>query len=147
MIARIIRWLLLPVSAVAMIAGAVFGARWAVALVDRRCPADSLVGGACVAPWHTSAVEASMYVAIALAALGVVVLSGLIAPRLKRTVPTIAFAAVVGTMAAPWALTNWDGLLLPLAIATASGGIGLWWVWPGRAPGKLNDARPTNAAS
>jgi hypothetical protein len=127
-----IRWLLVPVSAAAVVAACAAAARWSITIVDRSCPAASMAGGACVEPWHTTAVEASIYIGVGLAALGVVVLPSLIAPQLKRTISIVAFGAATGVTVAAYFRTGWADLLMLVAVAVVSGGIGLWWVWSRR---------------
>jgi hypothetical protein len=133
-----IRWLLVPVSAAAVVGACIVAARWAVSIVDRRCPAGSMVGGACVEPWHTTAVEASIYTAIVLAVLGLVILPSLIAPQLKRTVAVVAFLGAIAAAGAVYFMTAWAEMLLPLVVTVLSGGIGILWVWS-RSRGVLND--------
>jgi hypothetical protein len=133
-----IRWLLVPLSAAAVVVAGIVGARWAVSIVDRRCPVESMVGGACVEPWHTTAVEASIYTAIVLAVLGLVILPSLIAPQLKRTVAVVAFLGAIAAAGAAYFMTAWAEMLLPLVVTVLSGGIGILWVWS-RSRGVLND--------
>jgi hypothetical protein len=125
----VLRWLLVPVAAAGVVAAVIAGARWAVSLADRRCPVSSMVGGACVEPWHTSAVEAAIYAAVGLATLGIVVLPALIAPQLKRSVAVVGFAAVLAMAAAVRFRFGWSGLLIPSLIALACGTVALIWTW------------------
>jgi hypothetical protein len=124
-----IRWLLVPVSAAAVVVACILAARWAVSMVDGRCPTGSMVGGACVEPWHTSAVEASIYTAIVLAVLGFVILPSLIAPQLKRTVAVVAFLGATAVVGAAYFMTAWADMLLPLVVTVMSGGIGILLIW------------------
>lgn len=128
-IGTIIRWLLVPVSAAAVVGACIVAARWAVSLADRRCPIESMVGGACVEPWHTTAVEASIYTAIVLAVPGLVILPSLIAPQLKRAVAVVAFLAAIAVVGAAYFMTAWADMLLPLVVTVISGGMGILWVW------------------
>lgn len=128
----VIRWLLVPVSAVAVIAAGMLGARAAVAIADRRCPMESMVGGSCVEPWHTSVVETTIYVAAAVCMAGLVILPALIAPQLQRTVAVLLFLAAVGCIAAAFVLTGWPDLLRPLLVAVPVGALALWWIWSRR---------------
>ncbi|HEX7036818.1 MAG TPA: hypothetical protein VF210_13660 [Pseudomonadales bacterium] len=127
-----IRWLLVPVSAVAVIAASVVAGRAAVALADRRCPTESLIGGSCVEPWHTSVVEAAIYGAVAVCVAGLVILPARIAPQLQRTVAVLLFLAAVGCAGAAFVLTGWADLLRPLLVAVPVGALALWWVWSRR---------------
>ena len=82
---KVLRWLLTPLAAVSSVVGVIIAGRWTVTLADARCPSQSMIGGACVEPWHTGVVEAVIYVGLVLAAAGLVVLISLIAPALKRS--------------------------------------------------------------
>lgn len=128
-IGQAIRWLLVPVSAAAVVGACIVAARWAVSMVDRQCPIGSMVGGACVEPWHTTAVEASIYTAIVPAVLGLVILPSLIAPQFKRTVAVAACLGAIAAAGAAYVMTAWADLLLPLVVTVMSGGVGILWVW------------------
>jgi len=125
----VIRWLLVPVSAAAIIGICVVAARGAITLVDQRCPPESRVGGACVEPWHTTAVEVTIYTAFVVAALALVIVPSLVAPRLKRAVAMVMLLAGLGIPGTMYYFTSWAELLAPLAVAALAGAIALWWVW------------------
>lgn len=135
-----LRWLVVPVSVVAVVGACIFGARAAISVVDRSCPAARMVGDACVAPWHTTAVEVAIYTAVALAALGLVLLPSAAAPYLKRAVAAVGFVIVPGAlawlaMASPaFFPIDWDELLIPFIIAAVFGGAALWWSLRRRRP-------------
>ena len=93
-----------------------------------------MMGGACVAPWHTTVVEAAIYAAIVVAVAGVVVLPSLIAPHLKRTVALVLLVVAVAAMAAAYGYTGWKDLLMPLAVTVLSGGIAFWWICSRKSP-------------
>ncbi|MCB1686022.1 MAG: hypothetical protein KDI31_16115, partial [Pseudomonadales bacterium] len=80
LVITVLRWLLVPVSLAAVVGGTLFAARSTVDLIDARCPAQSMVAGSCVEPWHTGAIETVIYVALLIAAAGLVVIPTLIAP-------------------------------------------------------------------
>lgn len=124
-----VRWLLVPVSAAAVLAICIVAARWAVAVADRRCPVESMVAGSCVEPWHTTVVEIVIYVGCALAALGIVVLPAVLAPQFDRAVGVLALIGVVILAGSGYFLLGWADLLLPLLIAGTAGGTALVWVW------------------
>jgi hypothetical protein len=125
----LLRWLLVPVAAAMVLAGVAATARWAVTVADGQCPVDSMVAGACVEPWHTGVVEASVYVGVVLAALGLVVVPTLIAPALKRTVAVLGFLLASSLVAGGYYLTGWGDLLGLLAVTLVSAGLTLAWVW------------------
>lgn len=128
MVGRIVRWLLVPASAVAVVALAVAGSRWAVSLIDRRCPVDRMIGGACVEPWHTGAVEGSIYVSVVVGALALALVPAMVAPGLKRTVAAAGCLLGVGAGLTLYLSTGWNELLVPLILAAAAGSLGVWWV-------------------
>lgn len=131
-IGRSLRWLLVPVSGAAVVVLCAFAARWSVLIVDGRCPAHSMVGGSCVERWHTTAVEISIFAAVALAALGLVLLPAAVAPGLKRAVAAVGFAIAAGVGGAAYFVTGWADMLVPFMIATTAGAAGLWRVWSRR---------------
>jgi len=135
-LAKAIRWLVVPVAAAAVIVGTFAAGRWAVTIADGRCPPESMVGGACVEPWHTSVVETVIYAGVVLAAIGIVILPAVIAPNFKRTTAAVAFALGVGGLAAMHiAASNvmgWSELIRPLFIAALAGAVSLWWVFSWR---------------
>jgi len=136
-VGTVVRWVLVPVSAVAVVVSCAAAARAVVSFIDQRCLRESMVGGACVEPWHTSAVEASIYLGVIVAALAVVILPAMIAPTFKRTVAVILFLTAVSVAAAPYMLTTWTELLRPLAAAVLSGAAALWWVWSRRKSNEI----------
>lgn len=126
---KVLRWLLVPVTAVAVVAAVVAAGRWGVALADRRCPVESMVGGACVEPWHTSIVEAAIYIGAVAAAAGLVVLPAMVAPHFKRAVGAFGLAALLGGSGYAYSVTGWVQLLWPCVVALPAGALALWWVW------------------
>lgn len=128
----VLRWLMVPVSAAAVIVVAIAAARWAVSIADRRCPAHSMIGGACTEPWHTTVVEGAIYIAVAAVAVGLVILPALIAPKLKRTVSAIAFLLVAALSASTYLLMGWGDTLTQFVITLACGAVATWWVWSWR---------------
>jgi len=126
---RVVRWLLVPVSAVVVVGLAIAGGRGTVTLIDGRCPPQSMVGGACVEPWHTGAVEAVIYTATGIGVLALAIVPALIAPSLKRSVAAAGALLGVGAVAAFYAVTTWPVVLPLLALAATAGGLGLWWTW------------------
>ena len=59
---KFLRWLLVPVSAVAvLVLGAAVG-RWFVTQADSRCDSANMIGGACVESWQTGLIENTIYV-------------------------------------------------------------------------------------
>lgn len=99
-------------------------------LVDRLCPEDQRVSGACIAPWHATVTDGIVLVCAALAAALIVLLPALVAPREKRTVAHLAFGG--GLLFALYAAVQ-TGAYGSLAAAAASGWLTVAWVrrrWP-----------------
>jgi hypothetical protein len=128
-IGKSIRWMLVPVAAAAVVVFCVVAARAAISLVDQRCPAGSMVGGACVEPWHTTAVEAAIYTGLVVAVLALVILPAMLAPQYKRAVAVVLFVAAVSVTAAAWIMTTWAEMMMLVAVTVLTGGIALGWVW------------------
>lgn len=123
-----VRWLLVPVVLVAMPVVAAMVGRLAVGIADAQCPTAHMVGGACVAPWHTGIVEMSIYAAVALGATSMVAVPALVAPSYHRTVALIGLTLAVGLTATAYLQTSWPDLLPPLGITAAIGGVTLAWI-------------------
>ncbi|MEZ5551012.1 MAG: hypothetical protein R3E82_09010 [Pseudomonadales bacterium] len=129
LVITVLRWLLVPVSLAAVVGGTLFAARSTVDLIDARCPAQSMVAGSCVEPWHTGAIETVIYVALLIAAAGLVVIPTLIAPGIKRVVASVGFLLGGGLVGGLYFMTTWSDLRMPLLIVLVSGGLSLWWMW------------------
>jgi len=126
---KIVRWLLVPVAATAVVAVAIVAGRGAVDLIDGRCPPQSMIGGACVEPWHTGAVEAVIYGATGLGVLALVIVPAAVAPGLKRSIAGAGALVGTGAVGALYLLTTWPVVLPLLALAGAAAALGLWCTW------------------
>ena len=125
----ILRWLCVPIAAVALVVASVIGSRSLIAAFDSRCAADNMVGGACVEAWQTALVEWIIYGAVALTVVGLCVGCAAIAPRGKRGVAICAAALSVGFMAVVSYVTGWADLSMPLVIAVVVATLSIFWVW------------------
>lgn len=128
LIGKALRWLLVPLSAIGVVALAIGAGRGIVLWADRHCPAQDLVAGSCVSPWHTSVVEAAIYLGLVAATLGLVIVPSRLAPGLKRTVAVTGLAMPLAGLLFAWQVTRWPQFLVPLAVATACGAVALSWV-------------------
>ncbi|MFK7913296.1 MAG: hypothetical protein AB8B93_05235 [Pseudomonadales bacterium] len=126
---QLLRWLATPIAAVALMLGCAIAARAVVAAADSRCAQQDMVGGTCIAPWHTDLVETTIYVAIIVAALTVAVIPALIAPRFRRGISIIGWLLTSGTVAAAFIATGWQDLRLPLAATVIAGALGVLYIW------------------
>jgi len=120
---RVLRWALVPVSALAVWYAVLLIGIGAVSVLDAMCPPELVVSGACTAPWHGPAVEALFVVCAALAALGIVTVTALVAPTHKRAVASAAFAC--GAAFAVYVARAGD-LWAPFLAAALGGAVGLW---------------------
>ena len=131
---KIVHWLLVPGSAVIIIAGTVFGSRWAVNIADNRCAPENMIGGACVESWHTGLVELAIYAGLVLCALGLTLIPAAIAPSFKRLVSIVGALLTIGSTITAYYFTRWPELIWPVAVATLVCTTSVLWVWSWRKP-------------
>lgn len=123
MLITILRWLALPLSLVAVPAAGVLLAFGLVALADGRCV--DMVGGACVEPWHTTAVEWAIAASVAAVLLLMPVAAGRIAPLGKRPVTIVAAVLGVALLGALAVRTGWGGLGTLTGVALVAALVGV----------------------
>lgn len=120
---HVIRWALVPVSAlVAWGAALVIGAILHDA-VNRLCPESYMVSGACVAPWTPFADAVVLIISAAIAAALIVLSTSYTAPSHRGRV-----AAVVYALGAVWAVVMAIAGAAYLALP-AAGFAGAWAMW------------------
>lgn len=127
--ATILRWLATPIAAVVLMLGSAIAARAVVAAADQRCEQSNMVGGTCIAPWHTDLVENVIYIAIAAAAILVTTVPALIAPRFRRAVSVIGWLLTSGLVGAAFIATGWQDLRWPLVTSMVAGALGVLFIW------------------
>ena len=129
MILKLIRWLLVPVSTVAIAAGAVALSRALVGWFDQRCAPENLIGGACVESWHTGAVETGIYAAVILGGFLLATIPALLAPAYRRAVAVLILLLVFAGIA--WAnfTFGWGDIVLPSIVALAVTALGCLLIW------------------
>lgn len=115
------RWLLVPVTALAVRYVALITGIAAITALDALCPPEQMVPGACTAGWHAVSVDVLTLVLAALAALGIVLAPASVAPSHGFAVAATAFG--LGA-AATWIAIG-GGMLGPFAAAAAGGIVGL----------------------
>jgi len=122
----ILRWLSVPTVFVAVMGICILLATSVVAATEGGC--DNMVGGTCVEGWHTTVVEWSTYIGLAVAFLTAPFLTSKIAPALKRT--TAVSAGVLGNVPIwfGYFASGWGDLLLPACVAALSSIISIWLV-------------------
>jgi hypothetical protein len=129
------RWLLVPLSAIA-VWYAVFLLGFAgIGLLDHFCPPDLVVSGACTASWHYPAVEVLILLCTALVSVGIVLVPALVAPAKRLHVAALAYGC--GAAFAIYAASG-GSLWGPFAAAALCGSGALWfaaarWRGPGRS--------------
>lgn len=121
-----LRWLLTPIAAGAVWCGVLGIGFVAIGALDRLCPPDLVISGACVAPWHAPAVDGVALSCTALAATGIVLAPAATAPRGRRWVALAAFAggAVFASVVA-----SGGGAWAPFTVAAIAGSLALRWAW------------------
>ncbi len=93
---RTIRWLVVPLSAVAVWTAALLLGLAGITVLDSLCPPDLMVSGLCTASWHAPAVKGLEMICAAFAAAGVVAVPTVIAPH--HRVQVAAVCLVGGAM-------------------------------------------------
>jgi hypothetical protein len=114
---RHLRWLLVPVAALAAWYGALVLGLVGIGVLDALCPPEQFVSGLCTAPWYGPAFDGLALLCSAVAAAGIVLLPALAAPARRIAVAGCAYAAGAS-----------------LALYAASAG-GLWGPFLGAAIG------------
>jgi hypothetical protein len=130
---RVLRWLCVPVVYMLVLAaGAVAGAG-VVRLMDARCAPDAMAGGACVAPWHTTAIEWVVYVGLFVSVVLAVFLSARVAPSARFPVAVIGGLLAAALPAAVWLGAGWSDFRLVTMEALVAAAVGAWPAWRRRA--------------
>lgn len=125
---QIMRWFMVPVSAVLIVGGLVAAARLIINLVDALCTPENMIGGSCVEPWHTGAVEIAIYSGLILCALGLTLIPPAIAPKFKHTVSIAGAVLLFGATGVAYYLTRWPELFAPMLVAGIASAIGVYWM-------------------
>jgi hypothetical protein len=97
---HIIRWILVPLSAVLGWYIAFFIALAILNYAGNFCPPELVSSGTCMAKWYSKAENIIINIGAGLGAVLVVLLPTLIAPAYRSSVAAIAYVA--GTLAALW---------------------------------------------
>jgi len=124
-VARVLRWVLVPVAALAAWGASILVGLILHGLATGMCPESEMVSGACVAPWWPYADAVVLVVAAAFAAAAIVLACALTAPTHRPRV-----AVVVYVLGAVWAvvLAVAGAAYVALPSACASGAWAVWWV-------------------
>jgi hypothetical protein len=120
-----LRWLLSLLSPVLALASCFVLAVLGTHALDRLCPPQAWVSGACTAAWYPGAEQAAYGLAAFVGALLFVWLPAWLAPAQRPRVAALACGAGL-TFTALFAWQAGGGLLLPAAAAVAGGLLALW---------------------
>lgn len=96
----IIRWLLVPASAVLGWFMALFGSLFLVDFIYNLCPPELIVSGLCTTKWYSPAESATIFFGSALSAAFVVLFPTLFAPKYRFRVAVVAYC--MGVLALLW---------------------------------------------
>ena len=89
----VFRWLLVPLTALAVWVGTLLIGIGASSLLDSLCPSDLMVSGLCTAPWHRSAMAAVEMICAGIAAAGFIALPVRVAPAYRTQVAVVCLVA------------------------------------------------------
>lgn len=120
---HVVRWVLVPVAALAAWGAAVVIGAILHDTATRLCPESYMVSGACVAPWTPVADAMVLVVSAAIAAALIVLAASYTAPSHRPRV-----AAVVYGLGAAWAVVMAIAGAAYLALP-AAGIAGAWAMW------------------
>lgn len=122
---NVMRWALVPLSAIAVWHAVLLVGIAGISLLDRFCPPELMVSGACTATWHAPAVEALMILCTAIVSAGIVVIPAYVAPAKRFHVAALAFGC--GAVFALYGASGGD-LWGPFFVAGLTGAGSLWFV-------------------
>jgi hypothetical protein len=123
--AKLVRWVLVPLSGVAVWYAVLLVGIAGFGLLDRFCPPELIVSGACTAGWHAPAVEALVLLCTAVVSAGIVVVPALVAPAGRFQVAVLAYGC--GAVFALYAASG-GSLWGPFFVSALSGSASLWLV-------------------
>ena len=89
----VVRWLLVPLTALAVWVGTLLIGIGASGLLDSLCPPELMVSGLCTAPWHRPAMAAVEMICAGIAAAGFIALPVRVAPAYRTQVAVACFVA------------------------------------------------------
>jgi hypothetical protein len=96
----LIRWVLVPPSAIFGFYLAFFGSLYLLGFIGKFCPEESIISETCMARWYLRAENAMFSFGAALAAIFVVLFPSLLAPNYRFKVAVVAY--LLGALAALW---------------------------------------------
>ena len=123
-----IRWLLTPLTPIAVAAAALAAGLLVMRQLNQGCPPDKLAGDQCVTAGHITALGATLYAVVLLAVIGGGWGAALVAPKGKRIAGALAGILVAAVPCALYAMTEWPELAPVAASSVAAAGLTLWWI-------------------
>lgn len=120
---QLVRWILVPLSGIAVWAAVLVLGIAGVDLLSRLCPPALMVSGLCTASWHAPAVEVLILLCTAVVSAGIVLIPAFVAPSNRFRVATFAFAC--GTVFGLYAASG-GSMWGPFFVAASAGSASLW---------------------
>lgn len=123
-----IRWLLTPLTPIAVTAAALAAGLLVMRQLNQGCPPDKMAGDQCVTAGHITALGATLYAVVLLAVIGGGWVAALLAPKGKRTAGALACFLIAAAPCALYVMTGWPELAPVAAASVAGAGLTLWWI-------------------
>jgi hypothetical protein len=121
---KLLRWVLVPLAGFAVWYLTFQIGFVGLALLDRLCPPEFLISGACTATWHRQAVDLLTLLCTAIVTAGLVLVPAFVAPTHRFQV-ALQFFLFGGAFAIYAALSG--SLWGPFLVSSATGLASLWW--------------------
>ncbi|MCZ6641817.1 MAG: hypothetical protein O7G86_12665 [Gammaproteobacteria bacterium] len=131
---KFFRWVTTPISFLVLFGTLPVLGYFIVNWFDRYCAPEQFIAGSCVATWHASAIDVTIYGITFVLSLLLVIVPSALAPAGKKITSLVAFGFWVVMLSAasfffsvlPGSMgIGWAVLAVPLAIGAIGGGIGL----------------------
>ncbi|MCY3639556.1 MAG: hypothetical protein OXH37_00900 [Gammaproteobacteria bacterium] len=123
-----IRWLLTPLTPIAVAAASLVAGLLVMRQLNQGCPPDRIAGGQCVTAEHITALGVTFYAVVLLAVIGGGWVAALLAPKGKRTAGALACFLIAAAPCALYVMTGWPELAPVAAASVAGAGLTLWWI-------------------
>ena len=123
-----IRWLLTPLTPIAVAAASLVAGLLVMRQLNQGCPPDRIAGGQCVTAEHITALGVTFYAVVLQAVVGGGWVAALLAPKGKRTAGALACFLIAAAPCALYVMTGWPELAPVAAASVAGAGLTLWWI-------------------
>ena len=94
-----------------------------------QCDQSMLVADLCVASWHADVMDTIVYGAIALTAIGFVILPGIIAPAFRRWISLAGLIVICAVSFFIYQRVGWPDLLGAALVVTTASVLGFGYIW------------------